>query len=343
MAYSGVLEDIRKCVRLEQPSRIPVFALSQEFDVRMSGMIYEEYCQDANKIFKCQKEVIEKFDYDWAWVQIDDCIVFEVLGVGTKGSGNILRATVDYLPPTWETLKNLKMPDPYKDGRMPVLLEAISKLKSYFGDKVCVCGRTEAPFSSVTLLYGIEETMMLIYSNEKLLRETMEFFVELQSMFGKAQLEAGADALWYGDCNASSHLISPKVYKEFAFEPAKKVVEEYKKAGGLTFYHASEEGESLPIMVELGADALSVGPGIDIKKALEVAKGKVCIVGNIDPIKVLERGSVEEVRRETIRIIEEGKKYKGFIFNSGEEIPRDTPEENIKTMVETAKKWGVFS
>jgi uroporphyrinogen decarboxylase len=342
VAYKGVLDDIRKCVNLQQPGRIPVFAESEEFDVRMSGMTYEEYCQDAEKMARVQIMAVEKYDYDWAWLQVDDCIEFEILGVGVKGQENILRATCDYLPAGAETLKKLPMPDPKKSGRMPVLLGALSKIKTHFKDTVCVTGRAAAPFSCVGLLYGIEEAMTLPYSDPALLRETMEFFVELQIKFGLAQFEAGADAIWFGDCNASSHLLSPELYRQFALEPAKRVIEAYKKAGGLVFYHASEEGKSLPIMTQLGTSALTSGPGLDIKEAVKVTAGKVCYLGNLDPIRILQNGTPQQVEAETIRIMEEGKKANGFLFSSGEMIPRETPEENMVTMVRTAKKYGKY-
>ena len=34
MAYSGVLDDIRTCVNLGVPTRVPVFGITGEFDVR---------------------------------------------------------------------------------------------------------------------------------------------------------------------------------------------------------------------------------------------------------------------------------------------------------------------
>jgi len=337
MAYKGVLDDIRTCVALKRPTRIPVFAISEEFDVKVFGGTYEAYCQDAGNMATCQIAAIERFDYDWCWLQVDDCIEFEVLGVGTQGGGNIVRATCNYLPATRETLRGLRMPDPRKDGRMPILLEAISRIKAHFGDTVCVTGRTAAPFSSVGLLYGMEQLMLMPFDNPGLLRETLDFFVELQTRFGLAQIEAGADAIWFGDCNASSHLISPQAYEAYAFEPARRVSEAYQKAGGLVFYHASEEGKSLPIMTRLGVSALSCGPGIDVKDALAVTQGNVGCMGNLDPIKVLQNGTPEQVRRETIRILEAGKAAGGFIFNSGEMIPRDTPEENMRMMMATAR------
>ena len=340
MAYQGVLDDIQKCVNLEIPSRIPVFAISEEFDVKVCNMVYEDYCRNADQMARCQIEAIERFGYDWCWLQVDDCIEFEPLGVGTKGGGNIVRGTCAYLPPTAETLRRLKAPDPHRDGRMPVLLDAISKVKAHFGDTICVTGRTAAPFTSVTLLYGIDEAMLLPYTNEPLLRETMDFFIELQTQFGLAQLEAGADAIWLGDCNASSHLISPEWFQQYAFEPIKRVAEAYQEAGGFTFFHASEDGRSLPIMAALGVSVLSSGPEIDIEDAVAVTRDKVCYMGNLDPIQVIQLGSVEDVAKDTARTMEIGKAVTGYIFNSGEMIPRDTPIENMEAMMKTAREHG---
>lgn len=53
---------------------------------------------------------IEEFDYDCAWLHIDDCMEFECLGVGYYGEGNIVRATRDYRPAAWDTLNGLKIP-----------------------------------------------------------------------------------------------------------------------------------------------------------------------------------------------------------------------------------------
>jgi len=336
------MEDVRKCVSLARPGRIPVFGMTEEFDVRWYGVTYADYCQSARLMAECQIAAIEEFDYDWCWLQVDDCIEFEPLGVGTKWDTDILRATCDYLPPTFDTLRRLRMPDPCKDGRMPVLLEAIHRVRARFGDAVCVTGRTAAPFSSVGLLYGIQELMLLPYTNPELLNESLEFFVELQTRFGKAQIEAGAHAIWFGDCNASSHLISPETYRQWAFDPAKRVTQEYINAGGLVFYHASEEGKSLPAMAKLGASALSPGPGIDVREALAVTRNQVCLVGNLDPVGIIMNGTPEDVERETVRIMEAGKQSTGFMFDSGEMIPRDTPEQNIRIMMQTAREHSYW-
>lgn len=343
MAYSGVIDDIKACIDLGIPKRVPIFAIAPEFNVRMYGMSYSEYIQDPDKIAKCEIEAVKKFDYDWVFLHLHDYIEFEPLGITIKGEKNVPLTAREYLPACWDTLRNLKFPDPQRDGKMPIFLDALQRIKKNLGDSICLTGRVGAPFSSVALLYGIEETLILLLEDPDLIKKTVDFFVELQTQWGKAQVRAGADALWLGDCVARSSFISPEHYSEFAAEGALKVSELLKKEGAFVFYHAGEDSLfTLRLMADLQFSALSIGEGIDIKKVKDMIGNKICLLGNIDGIKVLQRSSPEEVEQETKRIMEIGKKNGGYIFNSGEGIPRQTPEENVRTMIQTARKYGLF-
>jgi uroporphyrinogen decarboxylase len=338
MAYDGVMDDIRRAVALEKPHNLPVFICSEEMDVRVCASRYDRYNSDAREMARVQIEAVERFDYDWAWLQVDDCLEFETLGVGVKGGGDILPATCEYLPATDESLAALRAHGYRVEGRMQVLLDAISAVKSHFGDRVCVTGRTAAPFSSAALAFGLTETVMMPMTQPEFLRDALLFFEEYQTRFGLDQLKAGADALWFGDCNASGHLNSPDVYKAFAMEPARRVSETYKKAGGIVIYHASEE---LPPCIDLQADAgfsiLSVGPGIPIETVRETVKGRVCLSGNVDPIAVLADGTPADVRAHVERVVTNVSRHGGHVMNSGEMVPRHTPEENVRAFVETAR------
>jgi hypothetical protein len=53
MAYDGLMEDVRRCVRLEKPTRTPVFPMSEELDVRMCGLTYEACPTDAATPASC--------------------------------------------------------------------------------------------------------------------------------------------------------------------------------------------------------------------------------------------------------------------------------------------------
>ena len=344
MAYDGLMNDVRKAIALKKPSQVPVFAISEEFDVKWHGKYtYEQVCQDGAKMAEVWIAAIEEFDYDWAWLQIDDCFEFEPLGVGCYGRDNIVRATKDYLPATRETLEGLQIPQPANAGRMPEKLKAIRKIRERFGDSVCVVGSCSAPYSSVGFLYGLEETMMLMFTDPELLADTCDFFVELQTKWCLAQIEAGAHSIWLGDCCAFSGLISVEQYHQWAFEPCKKLTKRIIEAGGLVHLHNSEI--SVPYILaeaELGVSIISIGPAANIADVHSVLTDKQCFSGNLDPIEVLMRGTPEQVASETRRIMNLCKDSGGYLSCTGEMNPRDVPVDNMRAYMKTARECSYY-
>jgi len=340
MVYGGVVDDVRRAVALGRPRRMPVLACSEEFDARWYGRYpYEEMCQDGRKTAEVWMAAIQEFDYDWAWLQVDDCFELEPLGVGTRGEGDILRATTDYLPPSRDTLRRLRIPDPAADGRMPEKLKAIRLIRECFGDTVLVEGSCAAPYSAAGLLFGLEETMILALRQPDLLAEACDFFVELESVYIGAQVAAGAHAVWIGDCNAYSGMLSLEQYRRFAMPSCKRLIEKAQEHGAIVHLHNSET--QVPYLLaesELGADIINCGPGADLAQVRAALAGRVCFSGNLDPIGTLLRGTPEEVARQTEQMVRTGSAHGGYLFCTGEMVPRDTPEENLRAMIAAVRR-----
>jgi len=341
MSYKGVVDDFRRIRENKIPRRVPCVSDSEEFDVRWYGKYtYEEFCQDGDKIFEVYKAAIEHFNYDWAWVQIDDCFELEPVGMTVKGEGNILRATCGYLPVTRETLRNLPTMDPWKDGRMPEKLKAIRKLKDYFKDTVLITGSCAAPFSAVGLTFSIQESMMLMYTDPGFLYDAMDYWKEFYKRYIKAQQQAGADAIWLGDCNAFSSMVSVPQYNEHILPITKELVNYCEKELGIMIWMHNSETQLEHVLshLPLGVSFESIGPDADIRQIREATRGKQAISANLDPIKVLWQGTPESITAEVKRIMNICKDGGGFIFNSGEMNPREIPEENMMAFMETAHK-----
>lgn len=335
------LENIRACVALQVPERLPVFALSQEYDARHCGLNYARYIRDAETVVACQVRVLEECGWDWSWLHLDDTLEFEPLGVGVKGGENVVPATADYLPFDRQTLSRLKVPDPRRSARMPLLLDALAGVRAARGDRTCVTGRVAAPFSAVTLLFGMQETYLTLVDDPSLLRDALRFAEEQATSWGLAQIEAGAHAIWLGDCNASTHLLSPAMYHDWALEPCRRVTQAFREAGALVFLHNSEDRlEGLRLQALTEPSALSSGPNIDRAVVAEEFVGRLCTLGNIDPIGLLQEGTPAAVAAETerqMRLMARG----GMILNSGECIPREAKQENLRAMHDTARRvWS---
>lgn len=345
MAYNGVIEDFKAIRELRKPRRIPCVACSEEFDVKWYGKYsYEEFCQDGDKIFEVYKAAITEFDYDWAWVQIDDCFEFEPIGVAVKGEGNILRATYGYLPATIETLKSLPILDPLKDGRMPEKLKAIKKLKDHYKDSLLVCGSCAGPFSAVGLMWSIQESMLLMLMEPGLLYDAMDYWLEFYKRYVKAQKDAGADAIWLGDCNAFGEMVSVPLYQEHILPITKKLVDYCEKELDIMMWmHNSETNlDNVLSHLPLGLSFESIGPDANIMQISNALKGKAAFSGNLDPLRVLWEGTPELVKSETTRIINTCKSNGGYIFNTGEMNPVQVPAENMKAMMDTARSLSIY-
>ena len=71
MAYKGVLTDYQRAIRMEKPKRMPILICSEEADVKLMGSRYDRYSSNVKEMVRVQREAIERFDYDWAWLQVE--------------------------------------------------------------------------------------------------------------------------------------------------------------------------------------------------------------------------------------------------------------------------------
>jgi len=64
--------------------------------------------------------------------------------------------------------------------------------------------------------------------------------------------------------------------------------------------------------------------------------------GNLHTTKIMLKGSVREVKAASKKAIDQAAEGGGFILSTGDQCGRDTPEENIRVMIETARTYGVY-
>jgi uroporphyrinogen decarboxylase len=277
------------------------------------------------------KMIVAKFDYDWALLFPDDLIEWEFTGIETTDDEWIPPGTINYLSATRETLELLRLPEPATDGRMPLHLRGLRLLKEHFQGSVCVTGRVAAPFSAVALVLG-------------LFRDWMAWAERCNEVWIQAQIEAGADALWIGDCIATSKFIPLDRFRDFALEPAAHTASQIGRLGAFCFYHGNETKVDYlkTAAANVDASAINIGEKSDLGVIKAAIGNRRCIMGNLDPIGVLQKGSRVQVEDATTRIVQAGMPGGGYIFCTGEGIPHNTPPENVNACVATVRRIGGY-
>ena len=56
--------DVRRCLELQAPARLPVFCMCDEFDAAYCGIPAEEYGRSADVIVECKLQTLDSFGWD---------------------------------------------------------------------------------------------------------------------------------------------------------------------------------------------------------------------------------------------------------------------------------------
>ncbi len=304
-----------------------------------AGISIQEYSTDSAKLAKSVLAYYKKIKPDAVWISADTLITAEAMGLEIRFPSVDIPAQSSgkYIVKTIEDLERLPEPDPYRLGRMPVIINALKIVKEEIGDEVFIVGCfDQSPFSLACSLAGMENAMMWGLTDPDILRKLLEKCVELVIAYAKALADAGADMLSTGD--SPSGLLDPAMYRLWGLEYEKRVFKELKKYTN-AFLSLHICGNVFPILEDMtlsGADVLELDHPVLLREACKVVPDSIAIWGNIDPINTLYNGTVESVkaaRQKAVEIVESFNR-KRFILSSGCTVAPGTPVENIHAFTE---------
>jgi MtaA/CmuA family methyltransferase len=240
----------------------------------------------------------------------------------------------------WPSVREFQVKDPSdirfpKDvsetGRVPVIIEAIKKLKEEFAGDVPVNAYVVPPFTSISsyLVDSITFLKWLGKAPEKahqLLKDTVNVYAEIAGLY----IDAGADIITLHGMGASNDNISPRHFDEFVKPYLKEIIKHLKAPTILNIC-----GSALMIvekMVECGASAIAVDERTPIKEARETVekiRPGYPIIGNVPSYDVIHQGPIEKIQAAVKRCMEDGVS----MVASGCDFWIETPTEHIEAFV----------
>ena len=242
-------------------------------------------------------------------------------------------------------LDKYEPPDPDAPWRLSILEEYVKRFKK---EKAIVhLGHDGFEFAH-QLMGGMDRLFMSYFSNPRLVKRLMEMVSDYKCRVLQNAVKVGADILLTGDDYAGrkSSLVSPEHFREFILPYLKRAVNIGRENSVPFIKHT--DGNLWGIMdmiIGAGIDALDpIEPiaGMDIGEAKEKYGDRICLVGNVDCSQVLPLGTKEEVEeavKETIAKVSVGG---GHILASSNSIHPAVNPDNYKTMINAARKWGVY-
>ena len=337
-------------VRHARVDCVPVAPYMGNHGAKIGGAIISKYCTDGQIMAQAQLNAWKIYGQDMLVAQSDNYYIAEGFGVRTKIPEDSTPFVLEYPVKKLEDIYKLKVPDPFTDGRMPVYIEAVQLLKSRVGNQAVVRCPGTGCFSLAGHLMGTENFLMGLFEAEndpdgetaKALRHLLEATSDALISFAKAIIGEGGDIATVGDSLASIDMISPNMYRNWAWPYERKVfsaLDDYKrKKNFATLLHIC--GNMTPVlseMAETGADIIELDYKVSLETAKQCIGESVCLIGNLDPASILLNGTPELVAEESQKCIDAAGKGRGFILGSGCELALYTPVENVKAMIATAR------
>jgi len=220
-------------------------------------------------------------------------------------------------------------------------VERANRLAEEYGERGLV--RTNIPtfdiygqpgcWQDAACLYGIENLILATYDDHAWVHEFLRILLERKRVFVESMTGARFDLVEHGGGDASSTVISPRLFEEFVAPYDAELIALAHAAGQRIVYHTC--GGMMPILESIAAmnpEAMetftppAMGGDVDLREAKRRIGDRVCLIGGFDQFHHFLGCSAEETRREVRRCFEAAGKGGGYILAPSDHFFDADPE-----------------
>jgi uroporphyrinogen decarboxylase len=335
-------ERINAALKGLQPDKTPVMLHNFMMAAQERGVSMEQYRNSPKIIAETFIAAVDKYHYDGILVHIDTVTLAGAVGVPVDFPINDPARTHIGNIENLEDIAHLK-PVKVEDYKyIQIWMEAVRLLKDHYKNEIYVrASCDQAPFSLASMMRGAQNWMLdLMMGTDEQIKLLLEYCTNASSQFVKLMAQTGCDMVSNGDSPAGPEMISAEMYLKYAMPYEKKIAEVAHNEGvAYTLHICGNTDIILEHMLLTGADAFELDYKTDITKIYNTIRNTTTFIGNIDPSGVLALGTTDAVKIKTLELMAVYKNSNRFIINAGCAIPPNTPSENLKMMIDTARNF----
>jgi len=306
------------------------------------GYKFAKVHRDAKMMADTAASSHKLFGYECAIIPYDLCLEAEAIGCVMnpyEEVDQLLYPTIkEKVCHSEDEMETFPIPENITTkGRVPMVCEALKLLQDDIGSEVAIGSYVLGPFTLAGQLMDLNDLFKLSFKKQDKVNAMLDRLSNVTIEVAKALHAAGADYICIREMGATTDVLSPKVFRNVIFPHLKKVQTALAAINCPTILHICGGTNSImEILKEVGCNAISVETKNDMAKSRETIGWEPLIFGNIDAYNVLVTGSPADVEKAAMAALEAGV---DAVWPSCDIWPT-APIENLKTMVETVKKYG---
>lgn len=221
------------------------------------------------------------------------------------------------------------IPNPLRDGRMPVNIEATRQVVAELGKDVWIRGALSGPFSLAVSLMGAEEFFLCCWDSPDASKRLLEYCSNIIKEFGTAYMDAGAEVILF-DSQASPDLLSPKMYREYVLPFTQSIIEYFHQLGvrDIPLVIGGNTTRIIDPLLETGANNLLCDFTADwMTWSARCREERRSVRRNMSP-QFVASATPDEIFEAARQVVSEGLDLPGFIVGTAV-VPYGTPTENL--------------
>ncbi len=142
---------------------------------------------------------------------------------------------------------------------------------------------------------------------------------------------------------------SPKIARELCLPTIQRLTRMARDAGVPTMLHSCGKERILVKWCAEETDLGCINPleiprmgDCNLADLKQHFGSRIALMGNLHTSEVMLMGNTNAVRRASLQAIRDAGQGGGFILSTGDQCGRDTPDENLFAMVQTAREFGQY-
>jgi MtaA/CmuA family methyltransferase len=339
------IERIDAAIHLRIPDRVPVNLHNFQPAAYATGLPMDQVLRDGELLAQAMLDAWREFGHDMILLENGTACNAQACGVEVIYRGDAAPATHTPVLKRIEDVDQLPIPDPETTFPMCEILKAARILVREIGDRVWICARADqGPMDLASQVYSMNDLLIDMAMGEKdeYIFRLLDKCRQVSTRYAYALMQTGAHSTSIGEPVAGPDVISPRMYRKYAWRFEKQMVDDLKSRGIILHNHIC--GNTVPILddfIGTGAQVLEIDHKTDPRKAKAAAQGRTCLLGNLDT-RLLATGTPAEVDAACKDLIDVWKPGTSFILGPGCALGSTTPKDNIHALVESAKKYGMY-
>lgn len=314
-------------LRHEKTERAPWVPFAGVHSGLLTGADATQVLTDEDTLVKALLEVNRLYKPDGQPVVFDLQLEAEILGcdlVWTKDGPPSVASHP--LADTMTVPCKCTLPKP-DQGRLPLVLNAMRRMKKEVGDTTALYGLICGPFTLASHLRG-NDLFMDMYDDDEYVAELLAYCTECGKRMSDYFIDAGMDVIAVVDPLVSQ--ISCDHFEEFLSGPYTELFDHIRSKGVFSsFFVCGNATRNIAAMCETKPDSISVDENVDIIAAKAVTDSyNVAIGGNIPLTSIMLHGTQQDNMKYVVDMLAQLPEYRNFIVSPGCDMPYAVPVDN---------------